>query len=400
MLRFRRTPLAWRNLTHDYRRLVVAVGGIMFAVVLMFMQVGFNRALIDSTVKVIEELDAEILLVSKGQYAMPAQQRFPLRRLVQASECPGVLRADPLYIETFAAGLRRRFDEGGKSRYSKSYPIRVLAFDPDAHVFNLPQLDQSKDRLARPHTALFDVKSKAKFGVTPGSAAQLARQPVQLAGQPLELVGTFNLGTDFANDGNLIMSTKNFTRYFPYRAGNDDPLSLVDFGLIRLEPGADPQAVKRRLRGILPTDVAVHTRPEFIELESSFWRKSTPIGYIFTVGTVMGFVVGVIICYQIIYSNVADYMAEFATLKAMGYSDRYFIALVLSMSFYLSLLGFIPGWFLSWLLYQVLAEVTGLLMLLSPLMVLTVYSLTLLMCVVSGALAMRKLLGADPAELF
>lgn len=399
-MRLRRTPLAWKNLTHDYRRMAVAVGGILFAVVLMFMQVGFRRALIDSTVKVIDDLDAEILLVSRGQYAMPAQQRFPLRRLVQAGGCPGVREVHPLYIETFSAELRRRYDHDGRSTYGKGYPIRVLAFDPHQHVFDIPQVAQNLGRLERPETALFDIKSKSKYGVTPGTPAQLARQPVRLAGEPLDLVGTFSMGTDFANDGNLIMSTKNFARYFPYRAGNDDPLSLVDFGVVKLEPDADPQQVKRRLRGILPTDVAVHTKQEFIELETSFWEQSTPIGYIFAVGTIMGFVVGVIICYQIIFSNVADYMAEFATLKAMGYSDRYFIAVVLSMSFYLSLLGFVPGWFLSWLLYQILAEATGLLMILSPVMVATVYGLTLLMCVVSGGLAMRKLLGADPAELF
>ncbi|MEQ8785919.1 MAG: ABC transporter permease DevC [Pirellulaceae bacterium] len=400
MPRFRRTPLAWRNLTHDYRRLVVAVGGILFAVVLMFMQVGFRRALIDSTVKVIEDLNADVLLVSKGQYAMPAQQRFPMTRLVQARKCPGVSEVSPLYIETFSAELRRRYQQDGKTWYGKGYPIRVLAFNPNDEIFNIPQVETYRDRLSKPDTALLDVKSKSKYGVVPGTPAELARQPVRLSGQPLQLVGTFSMGTDFANDGNLIMSTKNFTRYFPYRAGNDDPLSIVDFGLVQLDDNADPQVVKARLRQILPTDVAVYTKQEFIQLETSFWEQSTPIGYIFTVGTVMGFVVGVIICYQIIYSNVADYLAEFATLKAMGYSDRYFIVVVLSMSFYLSLLGFVPGWFLSWLLYQVLAEATGLLMLMSPLMVATVYGLTLLMCVVSGGLAMRKLLGADPAELF
>jgi putative ABC transport system permease protein len=396
----RTTPLAWKNLTHDYRRLLVAVAGIMFAVILMFMQLGFNSALIDSTVKVIEELNAEILLVNRGQYALPAQQRFPLTRLIKARSCPGVAEVHALYIETYGAELRRKFEREGKTTYSKGYPIRVLAFEPEAKVFNLPEVDRYRQALAQPGTALIDAKSKSKFGVTPGSPGQLARQPVSLAKKELKLVGTFSMGTDFANDGNLIMSLKNFTEFFPYRAKGADPRSIVDIGLIRTEPGADVEQVKRRLRAILPADVAVYTKPEFIELESSFWEQSTPIGYIFTVGMIMGFVVGVIICYQIIYSNVADYLAEFATLKAMGYSNRYFIGVVLFMSFYLSLFGFVPGAFTAWLLYQVLAEATGLLMILSWQLLVSVYLLTLLMCIVSGGLALRKLVHLDPAELF
>jgi putative ABC transport system permease protein len=364
------------------------------------MQLGFNSALIDSTVKVIEELNADILLVNRGQYAMPAQQRFPRSRLFEARSCPGVAQVHGLYIETYGAELRRKFVIDGKASYSKGYPIRVLAFDPDAEVFLLPELDRFRRALAEPGSALIDSKSKSKFGVTPGSSAQLARQPVSLAKKDLKLVGTFSMGTDFANDGNLIMSLKNFTQFFPYRAKGADPLSIVDIGLIRLDEGADAAVVKQRLRAVLPADVAVYTKQEFIELETAFWEQSTPIGYIFTVGMIMGFVVGVIICYQIIYSNVADYLAEFATLKAMGYNNRYFIGVVLFMSFYLSLFGFVPGAIVSWMLYQVLAEATGLLMIIGWQLVLSIYLLTLLMCVVSGGLALRKLVQADPAELF
>jgi putative ABC transport system permease protein len=400
MTRLRRIPLAWKNLTHDFRRLVVAVAGIMFAVILMFMQLGFNSALIDSTVKVIDELNAEILLVNRGQYAMPAQQRFPRSRLFEAESVPGVAEVHGLYIETYGAELRRRYDKDGRTTYGKGYPIRVLAFDPEEKVFNIPEVDRFRPALMRPNTAILDAKSKNSYGVTAGSPAQLARQPVTLAKQELKLVGTFSMGTDFANDGNLIMSLTNFAKFFPYRAKGGDPLSIVDFGLVRLETGADAQQVKRNLRAILPNDVAVYTKQEFIELESSFWEQSTPIGYIFTVGMVMGFVVGVIICYQIIFSNVADYLAEFATLKAMGYSNRYFAGVVLSMSVYLSMFGFLPGAFVSWMLYQILAEATGLLMILGWQTVVSVYLLTLLMCIVSGGLALRKLIQADPAELF
>ncbi len=107
-----------------------------------------------------------------------------------------------------------------------------------------------------------------------------------------------------------------------------------------------------------------------------------------------------IICYQIINADIADHMPEFATLKAMGYPNRYFVGFVLLESTYLSLLSFVPGVLASYVLYEALARSTGLLMILNPSRVATVFLLTLAMCITSGCLAMRKVLAADPAELF
>src|SRR5690606_33313061 len=182
--------------------------------------------------------------------------------------------------------------------------------------------------------------------------------------------------------------------------GGGDPLSLVDLGVVQIEPGANAREVKTRLEKLLPNDVAIFTKKEFRERETAFWRDNTPIGYIFWVGAVLGFVVGVIICYQIIYASIASHMAEFATLKAMGYRDGYFMRLVVAESVYLSVLGFIPGLIISSALYWVVADWTGLLMMLTVGRAAQVYAFTIAICIVSGGLAMRKLLSADPADLF
>lgn len=394
-----RTPLAWKNLTHDYRRLAVAVGGITFAVLLMFIQTGFRNALLDSTVKLVHDLDADLIIVNRGLYALPAQQRFSRQRLMQASTCRGVESVHPLYIESYAAVLKRPGHKG--------YPIRVLACDPRARLLDDQRVFRQADALADPNTALADIQNKAKYGLPVGDPQRLEQTTVELAGRELRLVGNFALGTDFANDGNLFMSDRNFADFFPFRAPGADPLSLVDLGLVRVEPGADPHEVKETIQRSYPTfepqesqDIRVYTKAEFMQQERKFWSDSTPIGYIFTVGTIMGFVVGVIICYQIIYANIADHMAEFATLKAMGYPSGYFIKVVLQKSLFLSILGFVPGLIISLVLYWGLAHYTGLLMLLNVQRGALVYGLTLVMCCVSGCLAMRKVLGADPAELF
>src|SRR5438093_7168346 len=97
-----RTPLAWNNLTHDLRRLVVAVSGVAFAVILIFMELGFLNALLESTVQVLRRLNGDIVLISKAQYALIAAERFDIHRLYDAREIPGVAAASPVYIESAA----------------------------------------------------------------------------------------------------------------------------------------------------------------------------------------------------------------------------------------------------------------------------------------------------------
>jgi putative ABC transport system permease protein len=114
----------------------------------------------------------------------------------------------------------------------------------------------------------------------------------------------------------------------------------------------------------------------------------------------MGFVVGIVICYQIIHADISDHLREFATLKAMGYQTPFFLQLVLKQSLYLSLLGFVPGVAISYVAYVLLTYITGLTMELTLPLALSVLGVTVVMCLVSGMLAVNKLLRADPAELF
>src|SRR5690606_23032901 len=198
------------------------------------------------------------------------------------------------------------------------------------------------------------------------SEAELAKAQAELADRQIALVGTFDLGTDFAHDGNLAMSAENFAKYFPQRVQFGDPLSVVDIGIVHAKPGADPAAVRDSLDRLLDDQVVVLTRAEFRAQEIGFWDKSTPIGIIFTAGKIIGFVVGMVICYQVIYSDIADHMPEFATLKAMGYTTTYFLRLIVMEGFFLAFIGFIPGFIISTGLYALLANSTGLLLRMTP----------------------------------
>ena len=395
-----RIPLAWRNLTHRGGALAVASAGVGFAVVLMFMQTGFRNALFDSTVEIIRALDADIVVVSRASYSISSARRFPLARLHAAARTAGVRAATPIYLETYAAVLRRG-KQNGRSRpkpYGRGRPIRAIGCDIRAMWFDRQGPQQHAHRLAERGTAIFDRRGKAAYGVdsTRLDGGEIIER--ELAGRRVKLVGAFELSTDFANEGNLLMSRESFAHFFPHRVRGGDPLSLVDIGAIRCDGSAED--VARRLNAQLPDDVLVFTKDDFVRREIRFWNHSTPIGMIFNVGVAMGFLVGGIICYQIIFTNLNSLMPEFATLKAMGYEASYFTTLVLFEAFYLSLFGYIPGLIFSVGLYQVLRASTGLLMMLTIPRALWVFALTLLMCVVSGALAMRKLQSADPASLF
>jgi len=386
------TALAWKNLTHDRRRLATALAGIGFAVLLMFMQTGFRYALFDSTVEVVRDLDADILVASRAKYSLTTNCPFKRSRIYQARSCEGVQGVHPLYIEPFYAVW--------KLPGQKGHPIRVLACDPADPIFLFPEVRQHAQQLRGQGAALVDIKCKPNYRIPQSDEALKALDGAELSNRAIRPVGRFSMGTDFANDGNLIVSSANFARYFPHRVRGGDPLSRVDLGVVKVGEGEDPLVVRDRLDALLPGDVEVYTKEEFVHREIKFWADSTPIGYIFTIGTIMGFVVGVIICYQIIYSDIADHLAEFATLKAMGYRNRYFIGVVLCQSLYLSVLGFLPGLLVSRLVYWRLSESTGLLMMLTVRRTADVFLMTAVMCILSGCLAMRKVLSTDPAELF
>ena len=381
-----KTPLAFANLTDDLRRFAVSLAGVTLAVVLMFMQIGFRNALLDSMVETIEQLDADVVIVNRLKPSFNVKHPFPRSRLYEALGFEGVEQAHKLYMESFAS--RWRNAESGKER-----KIRVLAFNPDEQVFLLPEIRRHARALRAPDTVMMDERSKPIFGPrSPGLKTELA-------GRNVRLIGTFRMGTDFWNDGTLVMSDRNFLKFFPDRPVEPE-LDLVELGLLKVTPGIDVQALVEALSLALPDDVLILPKAEYVATEMRFWQNTTPIGFIFGLGAVMGFVVGIVICYQVLHADVTDRLAEFATLKAIGYHNRYLIGVVLKQAFILSILGFVAGYLIGAELYDFLAATTGLLMRLTWRRTLGIFIVTILMCMISGCIAVRQALSADPAELF
>ncbi|NHC37161.1 ABC transporter permease DevC [Scytonema millei] len=388
MLPPRHTPLAWFNLTHEKRRLLTAVAGVSFAVLLMFIFQGFENALYDSQVQLLKRLNGEILIVNRLKYNMFVPEQFARRRLYQAQNFEGVVAAYPFYTTT---------GDWKNSETKTIRPLRVIAFNPDDPVLPLPGILQNREALKLPWTALIDDQSRSEVGpIAPGTVTELSEQQIRL-------VGTFSLGTDFASgNGNVVISDQNFLRYFANLAPEEDSrtLNTVDIGLLKVAENADVDAIASALRQQLPQDVAVWTKAEFVQKELSYWQENTAIGFVFSLLTTMGFFVGIILVYQILYTDVAEHWAEYATLKAIGYSNFHLLGIVLQESVILVFFGFVPGFFISLGLYSLTASSTGLLMQMTWGRAINILIATFIMCLISGAIAVRKVQATDPAEVF
>jgi putative ABC transport system permease protein len=379
-------PLAWLQLSREKMRLFVALAGIGFADILMFMQLGFRDALFDSAVTLHKNLQGDIFLISPQSTAIIAMKSFPNRRLYQALGFEGVKSISPVYMD-FALW------KNPETRDSRS--ILVLGFNPVNSVLNLPEVTSNLATIKMPDVVLFDDSSRPEYGAIAQQFNQGKDITTEVGSRRIRVGGIFSLGASFGADGNIITSDLNFLRLFPERKDG-----LIDIGIIQLEPDVKIESILKNLRQELPKDVRVLSKEEFIEFEKSYWETSTAIGFIFTLGTSMGFIVGIVIVYQILYTDVADHLPEYATLKAMGYKTSYLLMVVFQEAIILAILGYLPGCSLALGLYILTKNATNLPMVMTISRAATVLILTIIMCCVSGAIAVRKLQAADPADIF
>jgi putative ABC transport system permease protein len=383
----RAVPYAWLQLSHDRLKLLAAVGGIGFAVMLVFMQLGLRAALFDSAVRLHRAMDYDLIMLSPRSSFLASMKSFPRNRLYQTLGFPEVESVSPLYVT-----LVRYYYEGTPGTHRN---VLTIGVDPTDKHIRLPGVAEHLAELRRPDRVIMDRFSRAEFA--PAIEAHLGGNPVelQLGDRHVELIGLYSLGTSFGIDGSVITSDLNFQRINPERTAGH-----IELGLINLAPGADLAAVQAAIRAQIPADVLVLTLEEYVDREVAYWNGSTPIGYIFSLGAVIGVLVGLIIVYQILFSDVQTHLAEYATLKAMGYTHGYLRNLVFKEAVILSVLGFLPALGLSIVLYQQAAEATQLPMAMTVGRGALVFGVTVAMCAFSGMLAIRKLKGLDPAEVF
>ena len=382
----RNAPLGWLQLRHKPLRLLVALAGIAFAVLLILMQLGFRSALFESAVRFHERFDYDIALFSPDSVFIVRPQGFSLRRLYQALSLEEVTEVAPVYI--FPATWKNPWTNDRRS-------INAIGINPQYDVLAAPGFSEHHPKTAQQDAVIFDDRSRPEFGAVGMAIAEDGKVTTEINDREVDVVGTFTMGTSFGIDGTVITSDDNWLRLFPDRSRNE-----IQLGLISIADDADANRVRDNLRAYLPDDVLVLTKQDFIARETAYWDGATPIGYVFFFGAVMGFVVGAIIVYQILFADVSEHLNEYATLRAIGYSNGFVVGIVLQQAVILAALGFIPGVLVANWLYGNAAEATSLPIYLTSDRATTVFIMTLAMCSLSGLLAVRKVSRLDPAEIF
>ncbi|MDJ0682316.1 MAG: ABC transporter permease DevC [Xenococcaceae cyanobacterium MO_167.B52] len=390
----RKTPLAWLQLSHQKIRLTVAILGVAFSIILIFTQLGIRAMLFEGVTLLPENLNGDLYLLSAYSKNI-RNSSFPQIYLYQADAIEGVADVRPLYVDA-ARWVDPKLLEpsNDKGTQPQSSRIQMLAFNPTKPVFTIPKINQQLDLLTIPGGILYDSLAKSELGNIPQLFAENGRVSSIMNNRRVTVVGLFNLGSTFYDEGRAVMSDWNFGQMVGLQA-----LDTVSLGVLSLESGANPQAVIKLIQNNLSQDIKVLTPEELAQGEQNFVAQ-WPEGKVLNFGAIIGFIVGIVVVYQVIYTDVSEHLPEYATLKAMGYKNRSLSLVVLQESLILAIMGFIPGYIASHGIYYLLVEFVELPVTMELGITLQVFTLNLLMCIIAGGIAIKKLLTADPADIF
>ncbi len=388
-LRLQDLPLAWLQLRRQPVRYLVAVVGIGFAALLMYMQIGFQSGLLSSATTFYEALNTDLILISPGTLNSGNFQQFPQSLLYNALGVEGVRQTVPVYVANVNAQ---------KLGSIKPTSLRLIGYDPDARVLNLPDLNSQSSLLKTPGFVLFDTLGNRNTGPVTAAVKANGSQFLTLAdlSKTFQVVGLFRLGSTFAADSNLVSSDSTALE-LAYRQIN---LGEISLGLIRLDPSAVPARAQARIQALLGDQIQVLTKEQLIEQERNYWNTASSFGVIFGFGTFMGLLVGGVVVYQVLYTDVSDHLKEYATLKAMGFSNLFILVIVIQEALLLGVSSFIPATVISAGMYAFLTATSGIRIAMTPDKSMLVGGLTLGVCAASAAIAIRKLRDADPASVF
>jgi putative ABC transport system permease protein len=393
----RRTPVAWLQLSYQKVRLLVAILGVAFSIILIFTQLGLRAMLFDGVTILPENLNGDLYLLSSYAESMEYSS-FPSIYLYQADAIEGVADARPLYLERGEWVNPNLLEPSTENKDGavppKSSDVQIIAFNPTKPVLKLPEINQQLDLLSAPGVILYDRLAKSELGNIPQLVKSQGFASSILDNRRVTVLGLFSLSSTFDYKGVTVMSDWNYGQM-----EGVDVLEGVTVGVLSLEPGANRQAVMKRIRENLSQDIKVLT-PEALAQGEQDFVATWPEGKILNFGAAIGFIVGIIVVYQVIYTDVSEHLPEYATLKAMGYKDRDLSLVVLQESLILAIMGFIPGYLASYGIYYLMAKFIEFPVSMDLGIALQVFTLNILMCTLSGAIAIKKLRTADPADIF
>ena len=386
--------LAWKNLTHQPIRAAVSIGGISFAIILMYMQLGFLGAVGDTATNLYDRTDCDLVLRSPEYLHVFDSRSLPESALRLVAPLPLVAEVHP--IDLTVADWRN--PNTGEFR-----PVALIGIDPDQCAIQLDELQSLLPLIRHPGHVLVDRLSRHDYGPTSGEQFgpdDVGRQ-VEVSGQGVKIIETFEMGTGLAANGLIAVNRTGFKRLAP--GGHEGRVSLV---LITLNDGIDAATAAEQVRTLIESTggelsaTVTLTRAEALAAERWRWLMETPIGLIFAMGVALAVLVGGVVCYMVLGADVLAHLPEYATLKAMGYSDWFLFRILLSQALILAVISLVPATALTFVLYRITSQLAGIPIHMTTQWIILVTLLTLFMCGLAGLIAMRRLNKAEPANLF
>ena len=402
---FRRTPLSLLNFISQPARAVVSVLGVAFALLLIFMQLGFRGAVGNTAIIVYGRLAGDLVLRSPDYVHLYEPRTIERSWMNMVASHPDVEAVDPFFI------MLHRWQNPPKNENCQDGPpdgsfrtVGMMGVQLDRTVIQLDELADMLHLLKDPDALLIDRATRAEYG--PDNCKRFSDDDIskyaELAGKKTRIAGHFKLGTGLATNGAVLLSDIGFGR----RAGID-VRNRASLGLVRIKPGKDPDTVKADLVNWLhqrepraELAVQILTMDEQKLWERKRWLNETPIGMIFTMGVIISFIIGAAIVYMVLATDVASRLPEYATLKAMGYPPLFLAQTVLRQAWILAIFGYVPAFLIAMTLYQITSSLSGIPTFMTSQRAIGVFGLSFLMCTLAGILAIRKLLKAEPASLF
>jgi len=388
-----RVNLALQNIRHSLPRTIVSLAGIGIAITLIFVQLGFRGAVENTALMIYEKMEFDLIVRSRDYLHFIDSGTIPQSAIDLTRSVAGVRSAVPFHVTLVNWRNPLNSDLRG---------MVLMGVDPAAPTFHSEEVSGDLDRLTSPSQVLVDSESSPEFGPANGkefSSLDIGVQ-TELAGNPVRIAGLYRMGAGLTANGSSMISVDGYNRMVPW-----DAVWRPAMGLIRLEPGQDPERIAAQIRSLSsdaqnqPT-IEVLARREVLARETSRWITETPIGFVFTLGVATAFIVGAAIFYMVLSNDVATRLKEYATLQAMGYRTSWLATVVLRQAVWLALFAFVPSVIVSVVFYEVTSVLANLPIFMTVSRLVFVFMLTQVMCMVSGALALRKLWSAEPASLF
>jgi putative ABC transport system permease protein len=373
-------------LSHQKVKLAAAASGVVVAVMLMLVQLGIRQGAMDSSVAFSRRIASDLVVVSPRTKSIFRSAQFPRRLLYRLPSDPEVLQVAEVYMS---------LGQWKNEWENIEHPISVYGVEPSTLMLDLPGFGEQAQSLELADQVIFDSLSRNNYGPVNDVLQRDGFMTTELNGRRIRVFSSIAVGISINTDGNVYCSKANFLRLFPGR----EPGS-IDLGLVRLEKGVDAKKAAQRLQNLLGAEARILPREELVDDEIAYVRSTAPIDFIFGMGAAVGFFIGFVVVYQILYTEVANHLPQLATMKAMGFTDRYLLRLVLWQAVILALLGYVPGYFLAVALYEVAEREIQMQFGMTWERAIGVLCATLLMCAVSAVIAVRKAWAADPAEVF